>query len=349
MSELSQEQPVSPHSKPEEQAASSVEPADELTAIEDLFNLLERCQQAFVQELEQAGRTCAEQTARINTLEAQLAALTGERDAAAMDKAAAQQSATELQQQLTALAETLQQIQKVRDEHAARVKTLEGEVATLKAQREAADKEKATQVTSTAELTQQLKAQEECLRQAQQARDELAVNLKVLQNLLAQQAEELQCNQERLQTIPGLQRELQESRHQGVQLKGRLETLSVECERRYRMLQRCEDQDYAIRQLASRSADLEEQLEQCRRDMRRQKDAHSAQILALEGELNDARDEAELLLEQLHLVQEELEHYFLLSQGQGQEELSSLSVRSATRQEDAAEINSNRGHLLSVV
>ena len=40
------------------------------------------------------------------------------------------------------------------------------------------------------------------------------------------------------------------------------------------------------------------------------------QLQAREGELRDAREEAELTLLQLHQVQEELEHYFLLSRGQ---------------------------------
>jgi outer membrane protein TolC len=35
---------------------------------------------------------------------------------------------------------------------------------------------------------------------------------------------------------------------------------------------------------------------------------------SLEQQLRDAREEAELTLEQLHLVQEELEHYFLAHQ-----------------------------------
>jgi len=41
--------------------------------------------------------------------------------------------------------------------------------------------------------------------------------------------------------------------------------------------------------------------------------APSPSLEALEAELADAREEAELILLQLHQVQEELEHYFLLS------------------------------------
>lgn len=51
---------------------------------------------------------------------------------------------------------------------------------------------------------------------------------------------------------------------------------------------------------------------------------------ARDAELQDAREEAELILLQLHQVQEELEHYFLLSRGQHQqlERYSQLQQRS---------------------
>lgn len=39
-----------------------------------------------------------------------------------------------------------------------------------------------------------------------------------------------------------------------------------------------------------------------------------ADVSELERQLKEARQEAELTLEQLHLVQEELEHYFLANQ-----------------------------------
>ena len=39
-----------------------------------------------------------------------------------------------------------------------------------------------------------------------------------------------------------------------------------------------------------------------------------AESLTLEQQLQEAREEAELTLEQLHLVQEELEHFFLAHQ-----------------------------------
>jgi len=42
------------------------------------------------------------------------------------------------------------------------------------------------------------------------------------------------------------------------------------------------------------------------------------QLHARDAELSEAREEAELTLLQLHQVQEELEHYFLLSRGQNE-------------------------------
>ena len=136
MSELSREQPRSPHGNPEKSFASSLEPADELAAIEDLFNQIDSCQQAFVQELEQTEKTCAEQAARISRLEAQLATLTGERDAAAKEMVVAQQSAMELQQQVNAQSETLQQAQKARDQLTARISSLEAQLKALTGQRD---------------------------------------------------------------------------------------------------------------------------------------------------------------------------------------------------------------------
>jgi hypothetical protein len=121
----------------------------------------------------------------MKSLEGELASLKGERDAAAKEKAAAQQSTTELKQQLSAQAETLQQAQKARDEQVVRVKSLEGELASLKGERDAAAKEKAAAQQSATELKQQLSAQAETLQQAQKARDEQVVRVKSLEGELA--------------------------------------------------------------------------------------------------------------------------------------------------------------------
>jgi hypothetical protein len=114
-----------------------------------------------------------------------LAELEAAKQAAANDKAAAHQSATELKQQLAAQAETLQQAQKALDGQAAKLKTLEGDLATLKGERDAATKEKAAALQSATELKQQLAAQAETLQQTQKARDEQTAKLKGLEAELA--------------------------------------------------------------------------------------------------------------------------------------------------------------------
>ena len=92
----------------------------------------------------------------------------------------------EMKQQLTAQAETLQQTQPARDEQLAKVKGLDGELASLKAERDAAAKEKAAAQQSAAELKQQLSAQAETLQQTQTARDEQLAKVKRLQTELTQ-------------------------------------------------------------------------------------------------------------------------------------------------------------------
>jgi chromosome segregation ATPase len=91
----------------------------------------------------------------------------------------------ELKQQLTVQAETLQQAQKARDEEAAKAQGLESELATLKAEREAAAQEQAAAQQSATELSEQLAVQAETLQQAQKARDEEAAKAQGLEGELA--------------------------------------------------------------------------------------------------------------------------------------------------------------------
>ena len=96
-----------------------------------------------------------------------------------------EKESADLKQQLTAQADSLQQAQKARDDHAAKLKTLEADLATLKGERDAAAKEKATALQSATELKQQLSAQAETLQQAQTARDEQTAKVKGLEGELA--------------------------------------------------------------------------------------------------------------------------------------------------------------------
>ena len=97
---------------------------------------------------------------------------------------ACEKQEAELKQQLAAQAETLQQTQNARDEQAARVQGLEGEVAALKAERDADTKDKVAAEQSAADLKQQLATQAESLQQAQKACDALSSQLQSLDSEL---------------------------------------------------------------------------------------------------------------------------------------------------------------------
>ena len=83
----------------------------------------------------------------------------------------------DLKQQLAAQAEALQQTQQARDEQAARVQLLEGELVKLTSERDAAAMEKAAAQQSVTDLKQQLAAQAEALQQEKQARQEAETSL----------------------------------------------------------------------------------------------------------------------------------------------------------------------------
>ncbi|MBC1261812.1 hypothetical protein FQK07_11165 [Synechococcus sp. BSF8S] len=99
------------------------------------------------------------------------------------------------------------------------------------------------------------------------------------------------------------------------------------------------------------SLELRRQLEQASPDP-----ATARELEDLRAQLEEAREESDLLLEQLHQTQEKLEHYVLLSRGQQgtapersapQGSAPAPSVASqAPRQKDDA-VNTNRGRLLS--
>ena len=79
----------------------------------------------------------------------------------------------DLQEQLRAQAETLQQVQTARDEQTSMVKGLEGEMSVLKSDLAAVVEERASAQQRATELQEQLRAQGETLQQVQTARDEL--------------------------------------------------------------------------------------------------------------------------------------------------------------------------------
>ena len=137
---MSDLQPVQPPSTDSNREDPQPSPAPQegvpevLASIDSLLAELEASQQAFAQQLQQAEQARDEQAARLQGLEGELAKLKGDRDAADQEKATAQQSTADLNQQLVAQAETLQQTQQARDEQAARVKDLESELSALMAE-----------------------------------------------------------------------------------------------------------------------------------------------------------------------------------------------------------------------
>lgn len=103
-----------------------------------------------------------------------------------------------------------------------------------------------------------------------------------------------------------------------------LELLRTECARRDQALRLSEEQATTIRQLERRCLELEETLIQLQCKEQEYDPSlpvappqSTGRLQQLEQELKKARDEAELLLERLFLVQEEFEYYYPLPQEQG--------------------------------
>ena len=244
MSDLQPGQPASTGANREENQPSpsplgSV--PEVMASIDALLAELEASQQAYAQQLQQAEQARDDQAAKVKGLEGELAKLTGERDATYKEKATAQQNAAEIKQQLAAQAETLLQTQQARDDQAAKVKGLEGELAKLTGERDATYKEKAKAKQIVAELT-------DTQRQLTEARKELD-QLRIQEKAISEQSNSLK-----------------------------------------------------------------------------------ADLSSTQQQLTEAREEAKLILLQLHLVQEELERYFLLSESQkNQQERHKKLLRSYER------------------
>ena len=87
----------------------------------------------------------------------------------------------DLQEQLRAQAETLQQVQTARDEQTSMVQGLEGEMSVLKSDLAAVVEERASAQQRATELQEQLRAQGETLQQVQTERDEQTSMVKGLE------------------------------------------------------------------------------------------------------------------------------------------------------------------------
>lgn len=126
--------------------------------------------------------------------------------------------------------------------------------------------------------------------------------------------------------------------------------LNRECERRFQFVLQSQDQELQIRQLQqsyeevlSRCAALQGEFETTPQM------AHVVSDESLQAQLQEARDESELLLLQLHQVQEELEHYFLRCQEleSGAHRDDGVSACDVERVDaDRAQINEFRARLM---
>lgn len=180
---------------------------------------------------------------------------------------------------------------------------------------QALEAEKAAASKSAEELKQQLAAQTEAVQQAQKARDELMARVKDLEGETAQLRERLTA----------LQGELEASQQ-------------------------------AREEQAERQKDMEAETSQLQQQL---KEAAAAPALpapelqALERQLQEAREDADLLLVQLHQVQEELEHYYLLWLNQDRADPQAAPLAQAPAppkqdpQADTRVINSFRQRLLA--
>jgi len=296
-------------SKQEQEAIAS-----EALRVNQLFAELEVAEQHSLQELQQAQQDRDEQVARVKALEAEVVNRMAQLDAFASEKDSAIQTADDLKQQLAAQLETLQQAHSVKDQQAVQLKRLQDDLAQSKAQLDAFASEKdsaiqtATEAQGEAELTllhlhqvqeelqhyvlhsragdelshaqaQQLAAQLETLQQAHSVKDQQAVQLKRLQDDLAQSKAQLDAfaseKDSAIQTADDLKQQL------AAQLRSK---------------------DQALQAASASNSDLSNQLQE-----------RSQELETANKKLTEAQGEAELTLLRLNQVQEELEKYFLRS------------------------------------
>ena len=178
------------------------------------------------------------------------------------------------------------------------------------------------QATEQAKQLETLKQEhEQVLAQLQQARDEQANRASLLEAELATlrsdqegaveraQLETTEAREEAELTLLQLHQVQEELEHyflQATEQAKQLETLKQEHEQVLAQLQQARDEQ------ANRASLLEAELATLRSDQ-------EGAVERAQLETTEAREEAELTLLQLHQVQEELEHYFLLSRGQAQQ------------------------------
>ena len=240
-------------SKQEQEAIAS-----EALRVNQLFAELEVAEQHSLQELQQAQQDRDEQVARVKALEAEVVNRMAQLDAFASEKDSAIQTATEAQGEAEL---TLLHLHQVQEE-------LQHYVLHSRAGDELSHAQ-----------AQQLAAQLETLQQAHSVKDQQAVQLKRLQDDLAQSKAQLDAfaseKDSAIQTADDLKQQL------AAQLRSK---------------------DQALQAASASNSDLSNQLQE-----------RSQELETANKKLTEAQGEAELTLLRLNQVQEELEKYFLRS------------------------------------
>lgn len=253
----------------------------------------------------------------------------------------------QLNEQLTAREGELSEARKVRDEREARMKAIEGEVAQLSEQLQVAElltRERGIAIEHLQRELQEFRMQAAQLRQALQPQECWQLWLEQEQQALVAQRAFFNAEVE----------------HHRADLR-ELEVLRVECARRYAMVQRSEQLQLQLQQARQSCDEYQSRLQASEREvaeLRQQPAARpaevtatafSAEIQVLEQQLQEAQDESQLLLLQLHQVQEELEHYYLLSLNQpsAPATVQPDSQPQADPQADTDAINAFRQRLLA--
>lgn len=328
--------------------------ASALACVDALLADLEAAKQVAAKDLRRVQKARERQDQRVQALEAEIERLTCERAGLITAKSAAEACAADLQGQLAAQSQALHATQALVDAQASQLTSLEAELGTL--------------TVLEAQLVQ-VRAEREAVVQQ-----------------LEQQGETFQQSVQQLKVIPKLELELQLALQEVARLRFELESqskslqelelLRAECARRFQWFQLSEDRAITIAELERRCGELErernDELLRSQQQFEQQGALVSSQgpapqlvslaapglqdrVCELEQELQEARGQTQLLLEQFLLVQEELERQ-REPPSPAAPPPASLSASSlptsphpalASPQQDAERINANRVRLLT--
>jgi len=166
---------------------------------------------------------------------------------------------------------------------------------------------------------EQLRATQTALTEQQARAQELNTQLNDARSLREQSSAQLKDTQEQLkdsqESLKGRQEEAELLLAQLHQVQEELEKYFLEHQDAKHELEELRAEQSAMTELQARAHELNTQLN----ESRTQREQSAAQLKDSQEQLKDTQEEAELLLAQLHQVQEELENYFLKYQDSKQE------------------------------